>query len=172
MATDESDFTDFVSAHEPALRRLCWALTGNQHTGEDLAQATLERLWRYWPRVAHSEDTWSYTQRIATSLYSTWWRRKWRQLETPTPDLPDLDRRPDVADLVVDTDLVARWLDKLPRRQRAVIILRFLCDLSIGETARVLGCSAGTVKSQATRALRSLSSTDSPAQRILEEEPL
>jgi RNA polymerase sigma-70 factor (sigma-E family) len=155
MAESE-DFTAFVIARQAGLVRLGWALTGDRQLGEDLAQATLDRLWARWARISRRGDPWPYAQRVAVSLAATWWRRRWRHVElvgSPRPDAPA-----DTDDFVaVDTrDMVTRWLATLPRRQRAVIVLRFLSDLSVDETAQILHCSTGTVKSQTAKALDSL----------------
>ena len=158
MSETDDGFAAFVRLHESSLRRLCWALTGDRHTGEDLAQATLERLWKHWGRVSRAGDPWPYTQRIAVSLMSTWSRRKWRRAETPRQVLPDPGSAHDFADELAELDRVARWLDRLTARQRATVVLRYLCDLSVDETAVLLGCSAGTVKSQTNKALQLLQS--------------
>lgn len=155
MAEPE-DFTAFVNARQAGLVRLGWALTGDRQLGEDLAQATMDRLWARWARVSGRGDPWPYAQRVAVPLAPTWWRRRWRHVEVVGGALPDAPA--DTDDFVAaDTrDMVARWLATLPRRQRAVVVLRFLADLSVDETAEILHCSSGTVKSQTAKALGSL----------------
>jgi RNA polymerase sigma factor (sigma-70 family) len=94
-------------------------------------------------------------RRVLVTTYATWWRRAWRA-ETPTGDVPD---RPDPSDQRAGADLrqvVLAALNELPRRQRATVVLRYYCDLSEAETAEALGCSVGTVKSQAAKALARL----------------
>ena len=154
MAARE-EFTIFVERRQTQLLRLTRALTGDEQLGEDLAQATLDRLWARWRRVSAGGDPWAYTQRIAVSMSSTWRRRKWRY-EMPTAQLPETAYAPDGESAELTRQLVARWLAALPRRQRAVIVLRFLADVSVDEAANVLGCSPGTVKSQTASALRHL----------------
>lgn len=119
--------------------------------GEDLAQATLERLWPRWHRVAARGDAWAYTSRIAVSINASWRRRRWWHAETSQ----DVEAEPHgVYEENVPTRVdVERWLARLGERQRTVIVLRYLMDLSVGETARVMDCSEGTVKSQTARAL-------------------
>jgi RNA polymerase sigma-70 factor (sigma-E family) len=147
-------FRDYVAARQRALLRTARMLTGNQHTAEDLVQATLERVWPRWSRVVRDGEPDAYVRRVLVNTYSTWWRRKWRG-ETPTSELPDV-AAPDAfaeADLA---DALRRLLPSLTPRQKAVVVLRFYEDLSEAATAEALGCSVGTVKSQTSKALARL----------------
>lgn len=149
-----TSFEGFVGLRYPALVRLCWALTGDRAQAEDLAQEALQRLWRKWEHVSLSGDPWPYVQTIAINLARSWRARR-RHLATIEPSyLPAAG--PDAQTFVENRDEVAQWLSALPRGQRLVVVLRYLSDLSIDETATVLGCSPGTVKSQSARALSSL----------------
>ncbi|MGH8861484.1 MAG: sigma factor, partial [Jatrophihabitantaceae bacterium] len=74
---DQTPFDEFVRRRSPELVRLCWALTGDLHKGEDLAQATLGRIWPRWERISQSGEPWSYTQQVAIRLAATWRRRRW-----------------------------------------------------------------------------------------------
>lgn len=150
MARD--GFDEFVLARSPALLRSAWLLTGNRATAEDLVQAALVRTWSRWGRLESVEGAEPYVRRVMVTLYATWWRRRWRA-EVPTETLPD---QPDAGPDLDLRESVRTALATLPRRQRAVIVLRFVEDLSVDETARVLGCTAGTVKSQTAKALASL----------------
>jgi RNA polymerase sigma-70 factor (sigma-E family) len=166
MVSDREAFTAFVEQRWVPLVRLTWALTGDLHLGEDLAQASLDRLWRRWSKVSAGGDPWPYTQRIAVSLASTWRRRRWRTeiVTADVADTPAVDKEP--ADALHDRDTVLRWMSALPPRQRAVVTLRFLCDLPVEETGVIVGCSPGTVKSQTAKALahlRALAETDRTA---------
>lgn len=147
-------FASFVRAHQAELVRLGWALTGERQLGEDLAQSALQRLWPHWPRVAQRGEPLAYTQRIMVTLSVTWRRRRWHgeRLDAAPPEQVGDDTSADVD----EHDAVEGWLDRLPARQRAVIVLRFLLDLDVNATADRLGCSAGTVKSQTAKALRTL----------------
>jgi RNA polymerase sigma-70 factor (sigma-E family) len=153
VVTDREGFAAFVEKRWKPLVRLGWALTGDLHLGEDLAQATLDRLWRRWPRVSANGDPWPYTQRIAVSIAATWRRRRWRGELPMEREHNEVGGVRDPADLFEDRDALLRWLRGLAPRQRSVIILRFLDDLSVEETAARVGCSTGTVKSQTARAL-------------------
>ncbi|HEX7106194.1 MAG TPA: SigE family RNA polymerase sigma factor [Acidothermaceae bacterium] len=154
MFDEPPGFRDYVAARQRALLRTARMLTGNQHTAEDLVQATLERVWPRWSRVVRDGEPDAYVRRVLVNTYSTWWRRKWRG-ETPTSELPDV-AAPDAfaeADLA---DALRRLLPSLTPRQKAVVVLRFYEDLSEAATAEALGCSVGTVKSQTSKALARL----------------
>lgn len=154
----ESDgLAEFVAARQGELLRFAWGLTGDWQRAEDLAQTALARMLPRWERV---DDPWPYLQRTTVSVYATWWRRRWRG-EIPTGDMPE-QAAPDQFDEVDEHDTVGRWLRVLPVRQRAVIVARYVGDLSVEDTAQALGCSAGTVKSQTAKALHRLRLTVPP----------
>jgi len=132
-------FTAFAVARRPALVQLGWAMTGDRHLGEDLAQATLDRLWRRWLKIVREGDPWPYAQRTLASISATWWRRRWRT-EYPTDRLPDVSIA-DATDQHDTRQMVERWLRILPPRQRAVVVLRFLADMSVEDTARAMRCT-------------------------------
>jgi RNA polymerase sigma-70 factor (sigma-E family) len=154
LRSSDDAFSAFVMARQGELVQLGWALTGDRQLGEDLSQSALQRLWPHWTRVAAVGDPYPYTQRIMVNLYTSWRRRRW-QLERPAAAPPDLTSA-DATTAVDEHDALDRWLAKLPARQRAVLVLRFVCDLDVTETAERLGCSSGTVKSQTAKALRNL----------------
>lgn len=148
--TTRGTFEDFVVARSGSLLRTAYLLTRDDHLAEDLLQTALAKAWRSWGRVeAHPE---AYVRKILVNTYATWWRRRWNA-EDPTADPPDDGHEHDVPDTGHDVQLA---LTRLPKRQRAVIVLRFFEDLSVAETARVLECSTGTVKSQTSKALTKL----------------
>lgn len=158
MSEDRETFSAFVRERQASLVQLASALAGDRQLGEDLAQAALARLWPRWRKVSATGDPWPYLQRITISVASTWRRRRWRtELVTdkvPEPVAADSEPSPAVADLTV-----AKWLALLPPRQRAVIVLRFLADLSVEEAAGILGCTQGTVMSQTAKARNRLRTT-------------
>jgi RNA polymerase sigma-70 factor (sigma-E family) len=146
------EFSEYVAARQRALLRSAWLLTGDWASAEDLVQTALVRAWPHWRRLPDEHAAEAYVRRVMLNTWSSWWRRRWRG-ETPTADLPERPAPPGDADLrTALVDAVRR----LPRRQRAVVVLRYLDDLSEAGTAEVLGCSVGTVKSQASRALAAL----------------
>ena len=170
MTDDVAGFDLFVGAHQAALVRLGWALTGDQLIGEDLAQTALVRVWQHWDRVVAGGDPWPYVQKIVVNLASTWRHRKYRRAETTVAVVPDGPSTPDASSGPEDRAWVAGYLASLPPRQRAVLSLRFLLDQSVEETAAVLGCSPGTVKSQTAKALQRL--REAGPERHREETPV
>jgi RNA polymerase sigma-70 factor (ECF subfamily) len=151
--TSEEDFREFVAARSTALQRTAYLLVGDWALAEDLVQTSLVKTYLAWRRlgVASVEP---YARRVMVNTATSWARRRWRG-ELPTERLPEppVD---DGAEAAVERDLVWRAVLRLPPRQRAVLVLRFYEDLSEAEIARMLGVSAGTVKSQASRAMATL----------------
>ncbi len=143
-------FEHFVATRATGLRRTAYLLTQDSHLADDLTQTALAKAWPAWSRIHTSPD--AYVRTVMVHTYQQWWRRKWNG-ETPTQDLPARARDEHDADLAHD---VRGALARLPRRQRAVMVLRFYEDLTEVETARMLECSVGTVKSQTSKALAKL----------------
>jgi RNA polymerase sigma-70 factor (sigma-E family) len=148
--TDES-FREFVRLRYGELLRTALLLTGSAHAAEDLVQTALLRAYRRWGRI---DEPMSYVRRIMANHRITLWRRiGMHELVTgflPEPSTPD-----STSALVQRAELLAA-LRRLPHRMRAVLVLRYWEDLSESESAAVLGCSVGTVKSQASRGLARL----------------
>lgn len=145
-------FAEFVAARQLALSRIAYLLTGDHHAAQDLMQSALVRLAGHWRRIAAGGDPEAYLRRIMVNERNTWWRRRPPE---PGPAVPDSAGRDEASDAVARASLAAA-LRMLPPRQRAVIVLRFYADLTETETARTMGCSVGTVKSQAHVALARL----------------
>lgn len=157
---DEDSFRRFAIGHAASLRRSAFLFCGDWHFAEDLMQTTLIKIYRSWSRVQKEDSLANYGR---TVLLRTWLdekRRPWRRAERSAATVPE---RSDVsADPAASThqiwakDLVHRGLLRLPPRQRAVLVLRYFDDLSVIETAEVMRCSQGTVKSQTARGLDAL----------------
>jgi RNA polymerase sigma-70 factor (sigma-E family) len=147
----ERDFKAFVAQSTPALFRVAFALTGQQHAAEDLLQSALERVYVRGERLS---DPAGYTKRVMYHEYVSWWRR-WRRREVPMAVLPELSDADSAGHVLLRRALHAA-LRGLPPRQRAVLVLRYFDDLSVAETAAVMRCSEGTVKSQTARGLSAL----------------
>ncbi|MGN6474274.1 MAG: SigE family RNA polymerase sigma factor [Mycobacteriales bacterium] len=147
-----SDFDGFVVSAAPALLRMAVALTGDRVAAEDLLQDVLEKVYVAWPRI---DDPWPYARRALVNASTNRWRLRGRRPERPLDEAPE-PLVPDQSDEHGRRDELVRAVSALPPRQRAVVVLRFLGDLSEAETAQTLGCSVGTVKSQAARALSTL----------------
>lgn len=146
-------FDEFVAARYTVLLRTAYLLTQDRSLAEDLVQTALAKCWLSWKRIRY-DDPGPYVHRVLVNTYTAWWRRKWNS-EYPTEELPQTGG-PGGQRTVDDRTDLSEALRKLPRRMRAAVVLRFYEDLSEAETARLLGCSVGTVKSQTSRALAKL----------------
>jgi len=156
----EESFDAFVRARGEHHLRVAALLTGSTAEAEDLVQASLVKLYQAWPRLdvgTVAPD--AYLRKIIVNTRRSWWQTRWRR-ESPTatvPDRPDpAEGSGDPADRQAVGSLVRSALARLPRQQRAVLVLRYLEDLPEAEVASLLGCSAGTVKTHAHRGLRAL----------------
>jgi RNA polymerase sigma-70 factor (sigma-E family) len=151
----DADFVDFVAGAHASLLRTAQLLTGDRHTAEDLLQAALVRVYVHWARSAGWNSPQAYARKVVVNLYATWRRRRWHTEVVR----PEEDHTADAGDMAgsAETRLeLDRALATLPRAQRAVVVLRFYEDLSVEETADLLGCSPGTVRSRTNRALERL----------------
>ena len=147
----EREFTEFVVNRSQALLRAAYALTGDRHAAEDLVQQALAKAFLRWRRI--EGDVEPYVRRILYHDSATRWRRRGLRAETSVASPPDVALVADAADDTSLRLLLRRALLALPPRQRAVLVLRYLEDRSVEETAEILGCRPGTVVSQASRAL-------------------
>jgi RNA polymerase sigma-70 factor (sigma-E family) len=149
------DFTEFAAARSGELIRLAYVLTGDQHAAEDLLQNALTRAAAHWGRIHTSPE--QYVRTIMYREQVSWWRRRARRPETVMAELPEqaaLAPEADVADRLALRDA----LRALPPGKRAVLVLRYLEDLPERQVADILGCSVGTVRSQAHKAVAQLRS--------------
>ena len=149
---DKPEFDTFVAARSPALLRTAYLLVHDEALAEDLLQTALTKAWFAWGRVQGDPER--YVRRVIVTTQASWWRRRWTS-ELPTADLPDAVGADDTERSASGQDL---WvaIGRLPRRQRAVVVLRYYEDLTETETAQLLSCSVGTVKSQCAKALAKL----------------
>ena len=150
----DAEFREFVRNRGTPLHQSAYLLCGDWHLAHDVVQDTLVKAYQHWPRVRHADNPEAYVRRILINEVRSRWRRRERTI--PVAKFTD---EPVVADL---TDDIARRVGlreallTLPLRQRATVVLRYLEGMSERETAVVLGCSQGTVKSQSSRALATL----------------
>jgi RNA polymerase sigma-70 factor (sigma-E family) len=150
-------FEEFVRDCSPRLFRTALLLAGQDRAAaEDLLQLALERAYRHWGRVCRSGDPERYVRRILANAANDRWRRAIRRPERPLDPGAAGPVVADQTDAVAERDFLARALAGLPPRQRTVLVLRYYNDLPETEIADVLGCSVGTVKSQASRGLARL----------------
>jgi RNA polymerase sigma-70 factor (sigma-E family) len=157
-AGDEA-YSAYVSAKVPWLRRVAYLLCDDWHRADDLVQTAITKLYINWRRAARVENLDGYVRTILVNTYlaeqrTSWWRR--------VVPMQHPDEREPLAAETIDTDAAldtVAALATLPPRQRAAIVLRHYCDLSVEETAAMLGCSTGTIKSQTARGLATLRAT-------------
>jgi DNA-directed RNA polymerase specialized sigma24 family protein len=129
----DTEFEEFVLAQRSALVRMARLLTaGDDALAEDVVRVTLTKLYVAWPRVRRAGNPVGYARTSLTHVFVDETRRAHRRHETPTDDTPERGQ---------------------PPRQRAVVVLRHWLDLDVAETAQILSCSTGTVKSQNAKAL-------------------
>ena len=159
MTDLDADFTAYLEARQGRLLRTAYLLTGDQHQAEDLLQTSLAKLYLAWDKIRDRASIDAYARRIMVNENNSAWRRPWRRREQATDFAAEgapagTPTRHEYDEGVGD----AVWMivQTLPRRSRAVVVLRYYEQLTEAETAEVLGISVGTVKSQTARAMASL----------------
>ena len=164
-------FAEFVTARYPALVRYGTLLTGDRGHGEDLAQDALVKTYRAWRRLHPHGDPEAYTRQVMVRAAWRAGRRLWHR-EVPAEVLPDRAADGDAFAHRDNAALVLAALRALPAGQRVVLVLRYWAGLSEQEIAVQLGCSAGTVKSRASRALVALRDREGPLADLLKDHML
>jgi RNA polymerase sigma-70 factor (sigma-E family) len=153
---DEAEFVAFAHSIADQLHRTAYLMSGDWHRAEDAAQDALVRVYAAWPRLRHRHGLRSYAHKALVSVVLDHAKRPWHR-EYAGGDLPDEPPASrDAAQTVDDRMFVVKTLSALPARQRACVVLRHYVDLSLEETAEVLGISVGAVKSQTSRGLAGL----------------
>ena len=162
MADDDATFVEYVNAHMVQLRRTAYLLCGDWVRGDDIVQRALTDVYVRWPKVRAADNVDAYVRTVLVHRFIDDRRRGWARVRL-VPTVPER-AAPDASDLATGLDLRSS-LAGLPPRQRAVLVLRFFCDMSVEQTAVALGCATGTVKSQTSLGLaamrRLLASTES-----------
>lgn len=149
----EEEFTEYVAARRRYLRRFAFLLSGEWHQAEDLVQTALTKLYLAWPRIRRNGTEDAYARQIVLRAHLDERRRPWRR-ESAAAELPDRARVEGLS--YEEVDQLHAAVRGLPRSQRAAVVLRYWCGLSIEETATDLGITAGTVKSHTARAVETL----------------
>jgi len=156
-ASEEQQYTEYVTARLPTLRRTAYLLCGDEHRADDLVQVTITKLYVHWRRASAADHLDAYVRAMLVRTFLSEqrlaWTRRIRLTGAPneTPAVP-VESGPDV-----ETRLVVRKaLARIAPKARAVLVLRFLLDLSVAEAASALGCSQGNVKSQTAVGLAAL----------------
>jgi RNA polymerase sigma-70 factor (sigma-E family) len=147
-------FEEYAATAWTRLYRTSYLLAGNHADAEDLAQQTLLQAYRTWDKVSQADEPAAYLRRMMTNLYISQRRPQARKLELLTDAPPE--PRPAASSGADEHLLLWPHVTSVPPRQRAVIVLRYYEQLSEKEIAETLGCSTGTVKSTAHRALQAL----------------
>ena len=158
-------YRDYVSGRLDGWRRTAYLLCGNWHTAEDLVSTALLKMMRHWTRVSEAGNPDAYVHRILVRTLIDERRRRWR-LELPVEVLPEHSGARTEWDTVADRQTLVALLSILPPSRQRVLVLRYVYDLSVEETAAHLGCSPGNVKSQAARALATLRSRPGVAEML------
>lgn len=151
-AADEEKYLGYVAGRASALRRTAYLLCGDWHQAEDIVQTAIAKVYVRWPSVSRADNIDAYVRQIVLRVWLDENRRSWARVRrvATVPDAPVTYDGPELR-----LSLLAA-LARVAPRQRAVLVLRFWEDQSIQETARLLDCSIGTVKSQTSHGLSAL----------------
>ncbi len=147
------EFAEYFAARRDAVRRAAYLLCGDWYWADDLTQVAFVRLAAGWHRVRDRAALDAFVRTCLVRAYLDETRRVWRRREHTQAEPPDVGMADDDADATTRRVVFEAALRQLAPRQRAVLVCRFYQGLDVAETAEVLGCSAGTVKSQTARAL-------------------
>ena len=153
----DADYLEYVTAKSPWLRRIAYLLCQDVHRADDLVQSAITKLYVSWPKVAKVQHPDAYARTILINCFlaeqrTSWWKRVSLRSE---PEEAQVTAAAPVADPDLRLDLRAA-LAAIPPRQRTALVLRFYCDLSVQETAELMSCSVGNVKSQTSHGLANL----------------
>lgn len=162
-------FGDFATVRTPALIRVAYLLTGNQHAAEDLVQSALAKTWARWDSL-RNEDPEGYVRAVMYREQVSWWRRLGRLRETPVASPAEV-AYPDPNEHTGLRLAMRQALLRLPPAQRTVLVLRYYEDLSESQIAEILGCTVGTVRSRTHRAVSRLRELLPEAEIVLETKP-
>ena len=162
-APSDAEFTGFVEEAWPGLYRTAYLLVGDRGLAEDLVQTSLTKTYVAWGQVRERYAARAYARTVLVNTATSWFRRRAWRAEVASPEVDASHGGPPTVGRSVEGDgtdrvVLAQALALLPPRQRAVVVLRFYDDLSVEQTAEVLGCAPGTVKSQTSHALGKLRS--------------
>lgn len=154
---EEQEFAEYFTARREAVRRTAFLLCGDWHRADDLAQTAFVSLHRHWRKVRDKAALDAYVRRTLVRAVIDESRRPWRR-ERPVADTTVLPApaTADVGDGVATKEALLAGLRRVPPRQRAVLVLRFLEGMDVAGVAEMLGCTEGTVKSQTARGLDAL----------------
>ncbi len=155
QSRDRADFADLVAARSPALHRAAYLMVGDVALAQDLVQEALTKTYVAWPRLRDPANAEAYARKAITTTAISWFRRKSWGSERVVESLPEHGGG-DHAEQVSQQSTLWSALLELPVRQRAAIVLRYYEDLTEAQTAEVMGCALGTVKSQVSAGMAKL----------------
>jgi len=155
-AQHDDDFVAYYAASTTNLRNTAYLLCGDWHLAEDLTQITFTKLYRAWSRIDRHEVLDQYARQVLLRAFLDERRRPWRRERPTVPDDVVLDAVVPEIRLTEERAVLRHALMRVPKRRRAVLVLRFWADLSVEQVGEILGCTAGTVKSQTSRGLADL----------------
>lgn len=155
----DDEYTEYVTARLAWLHQVAFLLCQDRSRAEDLVQTAITRLYVHWRKARGADNLDAYTRTILVRVFLADQRTGWRRRVLPFGTMPESSAPAADPDTALD---LRDALESLGPRQRATIVLRFYCDLSIEQTAEALSCSTGTVKSQTARALATLRSSLRP----------
>ncbi|MFK0153621.1 SigE family RNA polymerase sigma factor [Streptomyces sp. NPDC090493] len=153
------EFQSFMVGRWPRLMRTAFLLTGEQHAAEDLVQSTLEQVFAAWRKVGAADDPEAYVRRVMINAHARRHRRKLKEFLAPKDDSGLVREVPDTGDRIAQADdrsALLGALAQLPPRQREAVVLRYWEDLTETQAAQAMGCSVGTVKSNAAKGIAKL----------------
>ena len=156
-------FDEFYSSAAARLVRHSYALTADMAEAQDIAQEAFARAWQRWPAVRECDSPEAWVRRVATNLAASRWRRI--RVARAAAGQPAEQHAPEVS---TDTVALVCGLRTLPERQRTVLVLHYMCDLSVDQIAAELGCPSGSVKSWLSRGRAALAD----AVRVVEPDGL
>jgi RNA polymerase sigma-70 factor (sigma-E family) len=165
---EEAEFREYVASRLESWRRAAFLMCRDWHGADDLVGITLGRLYRHWSRACQADSMDAYVHGMLAHAFLDERRRPWRREHSDTAAMPERATLETGTDGIHDRADMLTLIRQLPARRRAVVVLRFYCDLSVGQTAEALGLSEGTVKSQCARALdtlRKLTTSDGRAEK-------
>jgi RNA polymerase sigma-70 factor (sigma-E family) len=151
----EQEYVEYVTARMGRMRRVAYLLCGDFDRADDIVQTTVERLYTRWRQVRGADSVDAYVHTVLVRTFLAEKRRLWSRVRL-VDEASELVRGAEVAQPPEERLTVRAALRALPRRQQAVLVLRFLCDLPVADVAEILGCAQGTVKSQTSDGLAAL----------------
>ena len=152
----DGEFVAYYNARAALLRNTAYLLCGDWHLAEDLTPVALTKLYRAWPRIERHDTIDQYARQVLLRTFLDERRRPWRREKPTPPEDAVLDVTAPEVGGTEDREVLRNALRQVPKRRRAVLILRFWADLPVEQVADLLGCSIGTVKSQTSRGLADL----------------